>query len=78
MIGWLNMLFEFVNFVIRKEFFAMHIKRISSMRPQAANIRHNLEVVLLFLDVIHSIIAIINKTPIDDDHDHDHDHGHTH
>ena len=56
----------------------MHIKRISSMRPQAANIRHNLEVVLLFLDVIHSIIAIINKTPIDDDHDHDHDHGHTH
>ncbi len=54
----------------------MHIKRITSLRPQQANIRQNLEVVLLFLDVIHSIIAIINKTPIDDDHDHDHDHTH--
>ena len=56
----------------------MHIKAISAVRPKQANLRHNLEVVLLFLDVIGSIVNIINKTPVDGGHDHDDDHGHTH
>lgn len=57
----------------------MHIKAISAIRPQPANIRHNLEVVLLFLDVIGSVINVINKTPVEhDDHDEHEDHGHSH
>ncbi len=59
----------------------MHLRPVSTSKntlPAGAGLRENLEVLLLFLDVVGAVIGIVRKEPWDSDHDSGHDHGHTH
>lgn len=63
----------------------MHLRSVSTSKnilPARAGLRENLEVLLLFLDVVGAVMGIVRKEPWDSghhhDHDHDHHHGHTH
>ncbi len=61
----------------------MHLVPVSTpkyTRPAEAGLRENLELILLFLDVVSAAIGVIRKEPWDSGHTHDHDHhhGHTH
>lgn len=59
----------------------MHINAITRQRPARANLRSNLELLLLFMDVISAALCIFRKEGLcSEGHDHgdDHHNGHTH